>query len=237
MSACVNFVRSSFLRPACPSSLAVRSATVFRQVLSCDGLQSSQHHCFTLRPSAATAVRSLATQSPDHGVPDTEDNDIINPNFINRNPRNLERMGLGRKERGWKTTWPKKECWHRCHFVKSKRYVTGYVQHHNGHIVASASSFEWPIRKHLYSTSDVSAAENIGHVLAQRCLEAGIHFMEFDDVPHKLESETVQRFQQAMVDGGMNLSEPRRIYEHKHLFKETDYDAEDYNTKEAEIEQ
>eukprot|EP00058_Branchiostoma_floridae_P020287 XP_002605777.1 hypothetical protein BRAFLDRAFT_78048 [Branchiostoma floridae] len=169
-------------------------------------------------------------------------------------------MGLGRKERGWKTTWPKKECWHRCHFVKSKRYVTGYVQHHNGHIVASASSFEWPIRKHLYSTSkfsipafvylnikgvpvlkscfsDVSAAENIGHVLAQRCLEAGIHFMEFDDVPHKLESETVQRFQQAMVDGGINLSEPRRIYEHKHLFKETDYDAEDYNMKEAEIEQ
>ncbi|XP_019613700.1 PREDICTED: 39S ribosomal protein L18, mitochondrial-like [Branchiostoma belcheri] len=231
MAACVNFVRTSFLRPTCPS-LAVQSATIFRQVLSSDGLQSTQHYCPTLR---LFAVRRLATQTPDYGVPDTEDNDIINPNFINRNPRNLERMGLGRKERGWKTTWPKKECWHRCHFVKSKRYMTGYVQHHNGHIVASASSFEWPIRKHLYSTSDVSAAENIGHVLAQRCLEAGIHFMEFDMVPHKLESETVQRFQQAMVDGGMMMSEPRRIYDHKHLHKSTDYDAEDYNTKEENM--
>ncbi|XP_066298026.1 large ribosomal subunit protein uL18m-like [Branchiostoma lanceolatum] len=235
MTACVNFVRNSFLRPTCPSSLAVRSAAIFRKVLTSDGLQSSQHYCPTLRPSTVTTVRLLATQTPHHGVPDTEDNDIISPDFLNRNPRNLERMGLGRKERGWKTSWPRKECWHRCHFVKSNRYVTAYIQHHNGHIVASASSFEWPIRKHLYSTSDVSASENIGRVLAQRCLEAGIYFMEFDMVPEKIESETVQRFQQAMVDGGMMLSEPRRIYEHKHLFKSTDYDAEDYNTKEEEI--
>lgn len=44
---------------------------------------------------------------------DTSENEIVAPEFTNRNPRNLEQLALARKERGWKTTWPKREFWHR----------------------------------------------------------------------------------------------------------------------------
>ncbi len=38
----------------------------------------------------------------------------------------------------------------------------------------SASTTEFEITKHLYKNTDVTAAKNVGRVMAQRCLEAGI---------------------------------------------------------------
>ena len=52
-----------------------------------------------------------------------------------------------------------------------------YVQHSDGSMVVSASTKEWAIKQCLYSTADVSAAENIGRILAQRCLESGISYL------------------------------------------------------------
>lgn len=57
---------------------------------------------------------------------------------------------------------------------KSNKHTTGWVEHHTGTNVVSASTQEWAIKQHLYSTSDISAAHNIGRVLARRCLESGI---------------------------------------------------------------
>lgn len=57
----------------------------------------------------ASTTASLKTETE----VDTSENEVVAPDFTNRNPRNLEQMALARKERGWKTTWPKREFWHR----------------------------------------------------------------------------------------------------------------------------
>lgn len=45
--------------------------------------------------------------------PSPNENEAVNPTFENRNPRNLEFMALAVKDRGWKTTWPHREFYHR----------------------------------------------------------------------------------------------------------------------------
>ena len=56
----------------------------------------------------------------------------------------------------------------------SDRHITAYVNHNNGTKVVEASTKEFCISKHLYKTSDVSAAFNIGRVIADRCKYAGL---------------------------------------------------------------
>ncbi|KAF7253783.1 39S ribosomal protein L18, mitochondrial [Varanus komodoensis] len=132
---------------------------------------------------------------------DTAENDIVAPDFTNRNPRNLEQLAVARKERGWHTTWPTHEYWNRLRLERTQRHVEGYVEHWSGHIVVSASTKEWAIKKYLHKTSGVTACRNVGRVLAQRCLEAGINFVD------------VRIFQNSMTEGGVELQELRRIYE------------------------
>lgn len=45
--------------------------------------------------------------------PTPEENEAVSPTFVNRNPRNLEQMALAVKDRGWKTTWPHQQFYHR----------------------------------------------------------------------------------------------------------------------------
>ena len=56
----------------------------------------------------------------------------------------------------------------------SNRHISAYVDHNNGTKVVEASTREFPISQYLYKTSDVSAAFNIGRVIAARCKEAGL---------------------------------------------------------------
>ncbi len=56
----------------------------------------------------------------------------------------------------------------------SDRHISAYVDHSYGTKVVEASTKEFCISKHLYKTSDVSAAFNIGRVIAARCKEAGL---------------------------------------------------------------
>lgn len=44
---------------------------------------------------------------------DTRENEIVAPEFTNRNPLNLERLAIARKDLGWKTSWPKRDYWYR----------------------------------------------------------------------------------------------------------------------------
>lgn len=62
-------------------------------------------------------------------------------------------------------------------FESSQKHITGFVEHNKGTVVVSASTKEWCIRKHLYSSIDVAAAHNIGRILARRCLQSGIYQM------------------------------------------------------------
>uniref|UniRef100_A0A8C5QQA9 Large ribosomal subunit protein uL18m n=1 Tax=Leptobrachium leishanense TaxID=445787 RepID=A0A8C5QQA9_9ANUR len=163
------------------------------------------------------AVRCAATRAsllPSQVVEvDTEENDIINPKFTNRNPRNLERLKLAVKDRGWGTMWPSQQYWHRLRLERSQKHVTACVEHSSGKVVVSVSTREWAVKKHLYNTRDVMACENVGRLLAQRCLEAGITYMMYIEIPWVVKSEAVERFRNAMKEGGMVLNEPRRIYE------------------------
>ncbi|XP_054855652.1 39S ribosomal protein L18, mitochondrial [Eublepharis macularius] len=144
---------------------------------------------------------------------DTTDNEIVAPDFTNRNPRNLEQLALARKERGWKTTWPSQEYWHRLRLEQTKYHVNAYVEHCSGHIVVSASTREWAIKKHLHNTTGVTACENVGRVLAQRCLQAGINFVDFRAItPWEKCCDSIQSFQNAVSEGGVELKELRRIY-------------------------
>lgn len=52
-------------------------------------------------------------QAASQPEPSADENEAVNPTFVNRNPRNLEQMALAVKDRGWKTTWPHREFYHR----------------------------------------------------------------------------------------------------------------------------
>ena len=59
----------------------------------------------------------------------------------------------------------------------SSRHVSAYVNHNNGKKVVEASTKEFCISRHLYKTCDVTAAYNIGRVLADRCQTTGLSRM------------------------------------------------------------
>ncbi|NWH50816.1 RM18 protein, partial [Fregata magnificens] len=164
----------------------------------------------------ASTTTSLKTETE----VDTSENEVVAPDFTNRNPRNLEQLALARKERGWKTTWPKREFWHRLRLERTQHYVEAFVERCNGDVVVSASTREWAIKRHLYSPKGVTACKNLGRVMAQRCLEAGINFVNFKAVipwEYRCDSASTHlltlEFEKAMEEGGVILREPRRIYQ------------------------
>ncbi|NXM30556.1 RM18 protein, partial [Oxyruncus cristatus] len=166
-----------------------------------------------LRFASATAHLKTETEV------NTSENEVVAPDFTNRNPRNLEQLALARKERGWKTTWPKREFWHRLRLERTQHYIEAFVERSNGDVVVSASTREWAIKRHLYSPKGVTACKNLGRVMAQRCLEAGINFVNFKAIipwEYRCDSASthllIPEFEKAMEEGGVVLREPRRIY-------------------------
>ncbi|XP_061643837.1 39S ribosomal protein L18, mitochondrial isoform X1 [Phyllopteryx taeniolatus] len=158
---------------------------------------------------AARCVTQPATQPE----PCTVENESVNPTFKNRNPRNLERMALAVKDRGWKTTWPHREFYHRLVFSRSQKHVTAQVfSCSSPDPVLSCSTKEWALKKELASTNCVAASQAVGEVLAHRCKQAGITRMVYRAIPWTYRSDAVQSFRAAMKDGGIILSEPRRKY-------------------------
>ncbi|XP_069776071.1 large ribosomal subunit protein uL18m [Narcine bancroftii] len=173
----------------------------------------------TVRAARAGATASLTgfwgratmRQVISEGWREMQGNEAVAPRFRNRNPRNLECLGLGIKDNGWQTTWPRRSYWHRLTVRKSQHYLTAVVESAAGEPVISASTGEWCIRRHLPSGQGVSAAQNLGCVLARRCLEAGLGYLSFRAVPWVYRSDTIQHFCKVMKESGMVLSEPRRV--------------------------
>ncbi|XP_038555454.1 39S ribosomal protein L18, mitochondrial [Micropterus salmoides] len=166
------------------------------------------------RPVVATnqTARCLS-QAASQPEPSAEDNEAVNPTFINRNPRNLEQMALAVKDRGWKTTWPHREFYHRLEFSRTQHHVTAQVFSSSSPVpVVSCSTKEWAVKKELASTSCVAACQAVGEVLAHRCQQAGITRMVYRAIPWTYRSDAVQSFRAAMKEGGITLSEPRRKY-------------------------
>lgn len=102
------------------------------------------------------------------------------------------------------------DCLPRLQFETTSKHTFAHVKHCTNDIVVSASTKELAIAKHLYrwafylcmiwlwilwlinycvtylvlSNTDISAAENIGRVLARRCLECGVTTMSLHDSMH-----------------------------------------------------
>lgn len=139
----------------------------------------------------------------------TNHNYIVNPMFYNRNPRSLEFMGLARKQKGWRFQAPRNDYYYKLVFEKTNWNINTYIVHSSGEIIVSASTKEWAIRKYLYSCIDVTAAKNIGYVLAQRCLNAGLTHVFYDDTyDDTKKSEKLLSFLAAVQEGQLCLEEP-----------------------------
>lgn len=80
-----------------------------------------------MKPVVCRPARCLS-QAASQSEPSADENEAVNPTFVNRNPRNLEQLALAVKDRGWKTTWPSQQFYHRsvCVWMKCQTWV-----HHN----------------------------------------------------------------------------------------------------------
>jgi len=157
----------------------------------------------TLSSSADLPVgkEKLVSETP-------QEQNVVSKTFVNRNPRNLEMLGIAWKRRGWKFQYPTREYYHRLLFEQTNRHTTAYVEHCSGVRVLSASTTELAIARHLHSMKDVSAAHNVGRVLAQRCLESGLTSMILEPLDNSATSLKLQAFRAAIESGGVSLAEP-----------------------------
>ncbi|XP_005112988.1 39S ribosomal protein L18, mitochondrial [Aplysia californica] len=161
---------------------------------------------FTCRCLNTTSNRQ-ANQSPNNDY-------VVSKVYHNRNPRNLEKLALARKRLGWKLTAPRKDYYHKLIFTLSNRHTEARLEHFSGFTVLTVSTREWAVRDQLYSCTDVAASENVGRVMAQRCLESGISEVYFDESELDAASDKVSVFMQAFKDQGISLTEPDMVEGH-----------------------
>ncbi|KAG7303192.1 hypothetical protein JYU34_011655 [Plutella xylostella] len=128
--------------------------------------------------------------------------------FVNRNPRNLERMRIARKPAGYHLDKPGRSYWHKLVLTTSQRSVKAQIVHFLNGPVIEAKSTEWAIRKQLYSTIDTSAYINLGQILAQRCLESGITEVSCDI--EGANAGKVRMFLNEVKKSGIRLKEPEQ---------------------------
>ncbi|KAF7638826.1 hypothetical protein Mgra_00001634 [Meloidogyne graminicola] len=140
--------------------------------------------------------------------------------FVNKNPRNMEMLRLLRKPNGWEfeKDRTRKNFIYRVDFVTTKNSTTATVIHfEQGKTVIEASTNEKSVRNQLYSPTDVSAAQNIGRLIARRCAMAGIKYLTSGITEEELEgSKRRSAFINALEESGIILFEPESI-PHTHI--------------------
>ncbi|CAH8505718.1 unnamed protein product [Schistosoma bovis] len=133
--------------------------------------------------------------------------------YRNKNPRNLELLGLAPKTKGWEFQAPRKDFWNKVVLNREPHNTTGLVVHASSKVLISASTKEVSIRKHLYSCIDVSAAENVGRVLALRCHQCGFTELFSETSEIYKENESTRAFYESLLNGGIQLKETPPIEE------------------------
>ncbi|CAH8486219.1 unnamed protein product [Schistosoma turkestanicum] len=133
--------------------------------------------------------------------------------YRNKNPRNLELLGMAPKTKGWEFQAPRKDFWNKVVLDKDSHHTTGLVVHASSKVLISASTKESSIRKHLYSCTDVSAAENIGRVLALRCHQCGLMELFSETTELSNENESTRAFYESLLASGIQLQETPYIGE------------------------
>ncbi|XP_063220685.1 large ribosomal subunit protein uL18m [Bacillus rossius redtenbacheri] len=143
----------------------------------------------------------------------TSGDSTVRDDFCNRNPRNLERLRIAYKCGGYHLEKPGRDFWHKLLLSQTKRCVKAEIVHQSGSTVVSASTAEWAIKQFLYSTVDSAAYQNLGRVLAERCLETGLTEVRCDLHPEP--GSKVAAFLANVEEGGVTLSEPARFLPHR----------------------
>ncbi|XP_017867000.1 PREDICTED: 39S ribosomal protein L18, mitochondrial [Drosophila arizonae] len=128
---------------------------------------------------------------------------------VNRNPRNLERLRIGYKPTGYHLEKPGRSYWHTLEINTSGRYVSADVKHFENGTILSASTSEWAIKQQLYKTNDTPAFVNLGRVLAQRCLQAGITEMTCNVTA--VPGSKLEKLLKAVQENGVSFQEPARL--------------------------
>ncbi|RCN40095.1 hypothetical protein ANCCAN_13977 [Ancylostoma caninum] len=132
--------------------------------------------------------------------------------FVNRNPRNLEMMGLQKPPVGYEfeKDSAKRSFIYKVELVQSKAHQDARLVHYRDGTVVEASTREKSISDQLYSNTDTCAAMNLGRILAVRCLRAGIHFALPAASEEQIENSKHQReFFKALESEGLQLKEPK----------------------------
>jgi len=73
----------------------------------------------------------------------------LDVNLRNRNPRNLEQMYLESKPMGFEFDSPNRHYWNKVVFEKKGKELAAKIVHHSGNVILQASSAEAPIAQHL----------------------------------------------------------------------------------------
>lgn len=141
------------------------------------------------------------------GMSNFSPNDAISPRIRNRNPMNLERMGVGYKPQGFPMEREPRNYWNRMFLSVKNRHTTARVVHWSGRLVAEASTREWAIAKFLYNYTDVAALETVAKAIGQRCLETGLHEVYLAIDPESMEKEKMRTFLEAIKGSGIVLRE------------------------------
>lgn len=135
-------------------------------------LQTSQISIYPYSTSD-NKVNLVGFLNPLDGDPPSNNELGLIEKIPNKNRRNLEYLGIAKRQKGWKFQAPNRDYQHKLVLEQSGRYVTGYVEHKTGKRVVWASSQETSLVKRLYSLQDVTAVKSVGSILARRCLKAG----------------------------------------------------------------
>ncbi|KJH43056.1 hypothetical protein DICVIV_10946 [Dictyocaulus viviparus] len=134
--------------------------------------------------------------------------------FVNRNPRNLEMLGLQKPNVGYEfeVDKGKRSYIYKAELIRSSAHQDARLIHYIDGVIIQASTREKAIAAQLYSNTDTCAAMNLGYVLANRCLQAGIYFAMPAAAESQIESSQHQKeFFKALETEGLQLTEPAAI--------------------------
>jgi len=189
-------------------------------------IQTKQFQRLLLKNAVNNNVK-LSASSLNKSTATTANGIEVNPNYVNRNPRNLEWSGQQYKRFGWNLQYPPKDFYHQCVFKKDGNSLTAFVEHHSGKRVVKASTDELVLNQYLYSTKDLSATIQLAALFVERCKRAGIDQLTllksstFESSPREIE------FRDTLVKLGLTLEEPEFV-EKPDEMTGLDYDRKDF---------
>ncbi|XP_053206416.1 39S ribosomal protein L18, mitochondrial-like [Panonychus citri] len=139
-------------------------------------------------------------------------NDYPPSQLENRNPRNLEQLSFEVKPLGWELDRARRTFWNKVILEKFKSRLEAKVVHHSGRVIVSASTIEDKFASQLKNLTGIEAAENLGQVLARRCLENGILYALNGITIEEMKSRKTAAFIEGITKSGLCLKEPLFIW-------------------------